>query len=409
MAAPPPKNSFNNPAYYVLEGVPHQLLPPEPPSPARAPVPPATKNKVAITVPAPQLGRHRPPRVGEGSSSDEESGGTLPPPDFPPPPLPDSAIFLPPSREPLPGPGVRGRSGGEARALPPPKAHPRPPLPPGPLPPGTFLGEAAGGDDRSCSVLQVAKKLSEVDSAPPGPGRCLLLPGPLELQPARALPSDYGRPLSFPPPRIRESVQEDLAEEVRGGRRLCVPEACACPWSGPPGTSPGSARGGGGVPSAPGRGGDGHRTGPTPGLCLHPEHVGACGCLRVRLGGPSRTPPNTPSSLRLRARRPGGPVGWARRAWAPGCGPSAWSATRRAWCTTAGTTWSFSGGGRAGGGRGGGVSGLQSRAVGPGGPLGPSPSLSYPYSDITEEDLEEAGVQDPAHKRLLLDTLQLSK
>nr|5ZRX_A Chain A, Phosphatidylinositol 3,4,5-trisphosphate 5-phosphatase 2,Ephrin type-A receptor 2 [Mus musculus]5ZRX_B Chain B, Phosphatidylinositol 3,4,5-trisphosphate 5-phosphatase 2,Ephrin type-A receptor 2 [Mus musculus] len=30
-------------------------------------------------------------------------------------------------------------------------------------------------------------------------------------------------------------------------------------------------------------------------------------------------------------------------------------------------------------------------------------------SDITEEDLEEAGVQDPAHKRLLLDTLQLSK
>lgn len=167
--------------------------------------------------------------------------------------------------------------------------------------------------------------------------------------------------------------------------------------------------GGGGVPSAPGWGGDGHRTGPTPGLCLHPEHVGACGCLRVRLGGPSRTPPNTPSSLRLRARRPGGPVGWARRAWAPGCGPSAWSATRRAWCTTAGTTWSFSGGGRAGGGRGGGASGLRSRAVRPGGPLGPSPSLSYPYSDITEEDLEEAGVQDPAHKRLLLDTLQLSK
>uniref|UniRef100_A0A8C0JSQ6 phosphatidylinositol-3,4,5-trisphosphate 5-phosphatase n=1 Tax=Canis lupus dingo TaxID=286419 RepID=A0A8C0JSQ6_CANLU len=53
VAAPPPKNSFNNPAYYVLEGVPHQLLPPEPPSPARAPVPPATKNKVAITVPTP--------------------------------------------------------------------------------------------------------------------------------------------------------------------------------------------------------------------------------------------------------------------------------------------------------------------------------------------------------------------
>ncbi|XP_057363219.1 phosphatidylinositol 3,4,5-trisphosphate 5-phosphatase 2 isoform X3 [Manis pentadactyla] len=218
VAAPPPKNSFNNPAYYVLEGVPHQLLPPEPPSPARAPVPPATKNKVAITVPAPQQGRHRPPRVGEGSSSDEESGGTLPPPDFPPPPLPDSAIFLPPSLDPLPGPVVRGRSGGEVHG-PPPKAHPRPPLPPGPSPTSTFLGEVASGDDRSCSVLQMAKTLSEVDYGPAGPGRPVLLPGPLELQPPRGLPSDYGRPLSFPPPRIRESIQEDLAEERhhRGG------------------------------------------------------------------------------------------------------------------------------------------------------------------------------------------------
>ena len=214
--APSPKNSFNNPAYYVLEGVPHQLLPPEPPSPARAPVPPATKNKVAITVPAPQLGRHRPPRVGEGSSSDEESGGTLPPPDFPPPPLPDSAIFLPPSLDPLPGPVIRGRSAGEARGPPPPKAHPRPPLPPGPSPTSTFLGEVASGDDRSCSVLQMAKTLSEVDYAPAAPGRSMLLPGPLELQPPRGLPSDYGRPLSFPPPRIRESIQEDLAEEVWG-------------------------------------------------------------------------------------------------------------------------------------------------------------------------------------------------
>lgn len=50
---------------------------------------------------------------------------------------------------------------------------------------------------------------------------------------------------------------------------------------------------------------------------------------------------------------------------------------------------------------------------------GPSASLhpasgraskkTWQRSDITEEDLEEAGVQDPAHKRLLLDTLQLSK
>ncbi|XP_044114541.1 phosphatidylinositol 3,4,5-trisphosphate 5-phosphatase 2 isoform X1 [Neovison vison] len=288
VAAPPPKNSFNNPAYYVLEGVPHQLLPPEPPSPARAPVPSATKNKVAITVPAPQLGRHRPPRVGEGSSSDEESGGTLPPPDFPPPPLPDSAIFLPPSLDPLPGPVVRGRSGGEARGPPPPKAHPRPPLPPGPSPTSTFLGEVASGDDRSCSVLQMAKTLSEVDYAPAGPGRSVLLPGPLELQPPRGLPSDYGRPLSFPPPRIRESIQEDLAEEA------------PCPQGG---------RAGGGLGEA---------------------GMGAW----------------------LRA------IGLER--YEEGLVHNGWD------------------------------------------------DLEF-LSDITEEDLEEAGVQDPAHKRLLLDTLQLSK
>ncbi|XP_049978550.1 phosphatidylinositol 3,4,5-trisphosphate 5-phosphatase 2 isoform X2 [Alexandromys fortis] len=285
VAAPPPKNSFNNPAYYVLEGVPHQLLPLEPPSLARAPVPPATKNKVAITVPAPQLGRHRTARGGEGSSSDEDSGGTLPPPDFPPPPLPDSAIFLPPSLDPLSVPVVRGRSVGEARGPPPPKAHPRPPLPPGTSPASTFLGEVASGDDRSCSVLQMAKTLSEVDYAP-GPGRSALLPSPLELQPPRG-PSDYGRPLSFPPPCIRESIQEDLAEEApcpQGGRASGLGEAGMGAW--------------------------------------------------------------------LRA------IGLER--YEEGLVHNGWD------------------------------------------------DLEF-LSDITEEDLEEAGVQDPAHKRLLLDTLQLSK
>ncbi|XP_025212102.1 phosphatidylinositol 3,4,5-trisphosphate 5-phosphatase 2 isoform X3 [Theropithecus gelada] len=316
VAAPPPKNSFNNPAYYVLEGVPHQLLPPEPPSPARAPVPPATKNKVAITVPAPQLGRHRPPRVGEGSSSDEESGGTLPPPDFPPPPLPDSAIFLSPSLDPLPGPVVRGRGGGEARGPPPPKAHPRPPLPPGPSPASTFLGEVAGGDDRSCSVLQMAKTLSEVDYAPAGPARSALLPGPLELQPHRGLSSDYGRPLSFPPPRIRESIQEDLAEEApcpQGGRASGLGEAGMGAW------------------------------------------LRAIGLERYEEG----LVHNGWDDLEF--------LRWGR-GWPRG----------RSW-----------------------------------GPQDPLAHLtSQPvllHSDITEEDLEEAGVQDPAHKRLLLDTLQLSK
>lgn len=72
----------------------------------------------------------------------------------------------------------------------------------------------------------------------------------------------------------------------------------------------------------------------------------------------------------------------------------------------AGTTWSFSGGGGAGG-----LEWVCPPGGGAMGPLDISPisSFSHPYSDITEEDLEEAGVQDPAHKRLLLDTLQLSK
>lgn len=75
----------------------------------------------------------------------------------------------------------------------------------------------------------------------------------------------------------------------------------------------------------------------------------------------------------------------------------------------AGTTWSFSGGGGAGGGQGG-VSGLTGGIAGrPYYLLAHLPASLNPCSDITEEDLEEAGVQDPAHKRLLLDTLQLSK
>lgn len=81
----------------------------------------------------------------------------------------------------------------------------------------------------------------------------------------------------------------------------------------------------------------------------------------------------------------------------------------------AGTTWSFSGGVGAGGrwvglalGWSQGSSGVQSLDYLA--HLSASLTPSTPsYSDITEEDLEEAGVQDPAHKRLLLDTLQLSK
>lgn len=131
----------------------------------------------------------------------------------------------------------------------------------------------------------MARTLSEVDYAP-GPGRPALLPNPAEMQPPRA-PSDYGRPLSFPPPRIRESIQEDLAEEApcpQGGRAGGLGEAGMGAW--------------------------------------------------------------------LRA------IGLER--YEEGLLHNGWD------------------------------------------------DLEF-LSDITEEDLEEAGVQDPAHKRLLLDTLQLGK
>lgn len=36
-------------------------------------------------------------------------------------------------------------------------------------------------------------------------------------------------------------------------------------------------------------------------------------------------------------------------------------------------------------------------------------SFSTPFSDITDEDLEEAGVMDPGHKHLLLENLRLRK
>ncbi|KAK2524700.1 Inppl1 [Columba livia] len=80
-AGGPLKNSFNNPAYYVLEGVPHQLLAPGDPGKP----PPA---KVKVQVPVPERRRHPSAgqRRGDESSSDEDTGTlNLPPPRFPPP------------------------------------------------------------------------------------------------------------------------------------------------------------------------------------------------------------------------------------------------------------------------------------------------------------------------------------
>ncbi|XP_067145630.1 phosphatidylinositol 3,4,5-trisphosphate 5-phosphatase 2 [Apteryx mantelli] len=239
-AGGPPKNSFNNPAYYVLEGVPHQLLAPDAPGPPPPPPPgkpPAPKSKAPSAVPA-QPERRRPPSAGpppppppgrpDESSSDEDAGTlNLPPPDFPPPPLP-RAVELELAENAAPA------GAGRDEPKPPlPKLHPRP----APSAAAAFVPEAPAGapasgpllDDRSCSVLQMAKTLSEVEYGGGGsgkgreaPGRAaalLLLPkGCLELPPPppRCLHPDYGRPLAFPPHPIRESIEEDLAEEALG-------------------------------------------------------------------------------------------------------------------------------------------------------------------------------------------------
>ncbi|XP_066196718.1 phosphatidylinositol 3,4,5-trisphosphate 5-phosphatase 2 isoform X2 [Sylvia atricapilla] len=326
----PLKNSFNNPAYYVLEGVPHQLLVPG--DPGKPP-----KAKVQLAVPE----RCQCPSACCGGESDEEEDvGTLnlPPPDFPPPPLPreleppPNAFFGTP-KEPTVSSGCEDPKSHPAAfgEAPLPKLQPRPPpaaragfgvegavgtpvtgglpavggLPaPGGLPGGLL-------DDRSCSVLQMAKTLSEVDygggkgrAVPPPP---LLAKGGL---PPRCLHPDYGRPLAFPPHSIQESIQEDLAEEVGDAG-----------WVGVLGTSLGAPFG---VPrGAEAVGAQALGRGAVPGVG---EWLRALGLERYE-------------------------EGLVRNGW---------------------------------------------------------DDLEF-LSDITEEDLEEAGVLEPSHKRILLESLQLRK
>ncbi|NXX30161.1 SHIP2 phosphatase, partial [Nicator chloris] len=328
----PLKNSFNNPAYYVLEGVPHQLLVPG--DPGKPP-----KAKVQLAVPE----RCQCPSACCGGESDEEEDlGTLnlPPPDFPPPPLPRE-LELPPNtffgtpkelpvstmcEEPKSHPAAFGEA-------PLPKLHPRPP----PAARAGFGMEGAGGtpvtgglpavgglptpgglpggllDDRSCSVLQMAKTLSEVDY---GGGKGRVVPPPPLLAkgglPPCCLHADYGRPLAFPPHSIQESIQEDLAEEVGDTG-----------WVGVLSTSPGAPFG---VPR-----GD--------------EAVGV-----QALGRGVGTVPGVGEWLRA--------LGLER--YEEGLVRNGWD------------------------------------------------DLEF-LSDITEEDLEEAGVLEPGHKRVLLESLQLRK
>lgn len=232
------KNSFNNPAYYVLEGVPHQLLTPDPPphpTPPHHPgKPPIPKSKAA----PPERRRHPsagppppppPPPCHEDTSSDEDPNPiALPPPDFPPPPLPRELEGVETPKELL--------GGVICEPPPPPKPHPRPTAPPsaafGMEVPGggvPISGVGGGRDDRSCSVLQMAKTLSEVEY---GGGRGGVGGrGRLE-RPPRCLQPDYSRPIAFTSHCIRESIQEDLGEEAlcQGGRGAGVSESNVGEW-----------------------------------------------------------------------------------------------------------------------------------------------------------------------------------
>lgn len=242
------KNSFNNPAYYILEGVPNQsalasdLLPgsalPPLANKTAAPVGGVGKNKPPSGSSAQGRwqtgGRPVRPISEEGSSEDDGNIGphvgslNRPPPDFPPPPLPKGALEM------------ADNSFGKPRMfpdladvkIPPPSAVPSKPLsspsfvsPPGggvafcletppmlnPTPaPFRRGGGASGLDDQSCSVLQMAKTLSEVEY-PSGRERSGVVKGPA---------APHMRGLTFPPRSIQEeSIAEDLPEEVRTNRR----------------------------------------------------------------------------------------------------------------------------------------------------------------------------------------------
>ncbi|KAI7790031.1 phosphatidylinositol 3 [Triplophysa rosa] len=232
------KNSFNNPAYYILEGVPNQsaalacdMLP-------SSALPPAS-NKTSS--PAGGVGKSKPPSGSsvqgrrqtcgrpvrpiseEGSSEDDGTHvGSLnrPPPDFPPPPLPKGALemaenpFSKPRMFPDPADSKIPPASAVTSKLP--SSSPSFVPPPGGgvafcmetpsmlnAGPAPFRrgGGASGMDDQSCSVLQMAKTLSEVEY-------------PSSRGALKGAAAPHLRGLTFPPRSIQEeSIAEDLPEE----------------------------------------------------------------------------------------------------------------------------------------------------------------------------------------------------
>ncbi|XP_014859138.1 PREDICTED: phosphatidylinositol 3,4,5-trisphosphate 5-phosphatase 2 isoform X1 [Poecilia mexicana] len=249
------KNSFNNPAYYILEGVPHPsaaelLSSPTSPTapPVKAPPPSAgarTKPPPAASGPAHSrrtvVAGHPARGVSEESSSEDDGGGALagaqgggiggtvgstlnrPPPDFPPPPLPKGALETAAAEAQLSKP----------RSLYPDLAEVRiPPAgPAGPLVMGDGFRRGAAGalDDQSCSVLQMAKTLSESEF-PGQPPRAPSAPPPVRAPTIGIL--DACR--TFPPRNpIPESIAEDMPEEALWGSSsssLSVGESSVGEW-----------------------------------------------------------------------------------------------------------------------------------------------------------------------------------
>lgn len=256
------KNSFNNPAYYILEGVPNQSaalaadLHPgsvlSPPTTSKSPPPAGGIGKGSIQARKQTGGRPPRPISEEGGSSEEDgnSGMTRPPPDFPPPPLPKSAIDV--SDASFFSKDIKTRLHPDLADVKIPATVSSKPLPspnfgPPPAGGGVFClesspgpsafrrgGGPSGADDQSCSVLHLAKKLSEVEyvgGAGGVGGAGLKGGGGIH---SRGLGfSESSR--TFPPRSIPEEIMaEDLPEEVRGrGRCFCLSFShCHCLYNG---------------------------------------------------------------------------------------------------------------------------------------------------------------------------------
>uniref|UniRef100_A0A8C4JZ92 phosphatidylinositol-3,4,5-trisphosphate 5-phosphatase n=4 Tax=Aves TaxID=8782 RepID=A0A8C4JZ92_DRONO len=107
----PPKNSFNNPAYYVLEGVPHPLPPPETPAPQ---IPVRRRGLVPVLPPAPRRAAEPGPWLEHPGGSPSASGARSPRSSQHPVPHPGGdapSPRSPPGTGPAAG-GRRGAAGG---------------------------------------------------------------------------------------------------------------------------------------------------------------------------------------------------------------------------------------------------------------------------------------------------------